>query len=168
MASRIFSFERPDRPRNRPAPAPTFKIGEAQDSRHRPRDEPLQARWRYRARRSSAAWRHRRLLLVDHHVAGGRRQLTRSARRAPRVILIWQPRREVWVRPKARSSMSSSSSLASSSRSYQSGSTIDVAGRAGERALAGALDVDMCCGGRSRAPKGPAAHRPPCACRPSR
>src|SRR6185369_38531 len=40
------------------------------------------------------------------------------------VILIWQPRRDVWVKPKARSSMSSSSSLAPSSTSYHSGSTI--------------------------------------------
>src|SRR5579864_423204 len=40
------------------------------------------------------------------------------------VMMIWQPRREVWVRPKARSSMSSSSSVASLSSSYQSGSTM--------------------------------------------
>src|SRR5262249_53206565 len=39
-------------------------------------------------------------------------------------MMIWQPSREVWVRPKARSSMSSSSSLASDSRSYHSGSMI--------------------------------------------
>src|SRR6266851_852467 len=40
------------------------------------------------------------------------------------LMMIWQPRREVWVRPKARSSMSSSSSLAFFSSSYHSGSTM--------------------------------------------
>src|SRR5262249_35917768 len=40
------------------------------------------------------------------------------------VTIIWQPRREVWVRPKARSSMSSSSSLAVGRISYHSGSTM--------------------------------------------
>src|SRR5439155_14344896 len=40
------------------------------------------------------------------------------------VMMIWQPSREVAVRPKARSSMSSSSSIASFSSSYHSGSTI--------------------------------------------
>src|SRR5215470_18103989 len=40
------------------------------------------------------------------------------------VMMIWQPSREVWVRPKARSSMSSSSSFAAGSVSYHSGSTM--------------------------------------------
>src|SRR5579864_704262 len=39
------------------------------------------------------------------------------------VITIWQPRRDVSVKPKARSSMSSSSSVASFNSSYHSGST---------------------------------------------
>src|SRR5947209_2952531 len=39
------------------------------------------------------------------------------------VMRIWQPKRDVWVSPKARSSMSSSSSLAGASLSNQSPST---------------------------------------------
>ena len=45
--------------------------------------------------------------------AGSRRTMPSSAS----VTIIWQPRREVWVRPKARSSMSSSSSPGSPRRS---------------------------------------------------
>ena len=42
------------------------------------------------------------------------------------LMRIWQPSREVWVSPKARSSMSSSSSLAGASLSNQSCSTCHV------------------------------------------
>src|SRR5438132_1355311 len=66
-------------------------------------------------------------LAGDYHrnsmlrVAAGNRTVSPSS---SSVMMIWQPSREVAVRPKARSSMSSSSSLASFSSSYHSGSTI--------------------------------------------
>src|SRR5262249_43802147 len=54
-------------------------------------------------------------------VAAGNRTVNPSS---SSVMMIWQPSRDVLVRLKARSGMSSSSSLASFSRSYQSGSTM--------------------------------------------
>ena len=58
-------------------------------------------------------------------------------------MMIWQPSREVAVRPKARSSMSSSSSLASFKQIVPFRIDDHMAGRAGERALAGAFDIDL-------------------------
>ena len=55
--------------------------------------------------------------LAHHHVAGRRGQGDHQPVERGR-MMIWQPSREVRVRPKARSSMSSSSSLASSSLPY--------------------------------------------------
>src|SRR5487761_136041 len=65
--------------------------------------------------------RHIHQVLIILRVTCGRRTTRPSS---SSVITIWQPRREVLVRPKARSSMSSSSSVASFSSSYHSGSTI--------------------------------------------
>src|SRR5207344_380849 len=79
-------------------------VGPAQLGRHRPLPVP-------------SAY----LSTIMLRVAAG--SLTTSPSSAS-VMRIWHPRREVWVRPKARSSMSSSSSLAGSSPSYHSGSTI--------------------------------------------
>src|SRR5438067_2159931 len=61
---------------------------------------------------------HRNSML---RVAAGNRTVNPSS---SSVMMIWHPSRDVLVRPKARSSMSSSSSLASCSSSYHSGSTI--------------------------------------------
>ena len=56
-------------------------------------------------------------------VARRRRAGAPPARRATSVMTIWQPRREVFSRPKARSSMSSSSSVGLASLENQAGST---------------------------------------------
>ena len=84
------------------------------------------------------------------------------------VMTIWQPRREVRVRPRARSSMSSSSSHFSSSLPYQAGSTMTWQGRAGHGALARALDVDAVAEGDIQHGVADGPPRPRGACRRGR
>ena len=132
-------------PRHRLATARNLVIpAQARESRvnQRLRNAALDPRFRGGDEYSANGSLHR----IGHQPSSRLRVLDGSLTTSPSsssVMMIWQPRREVAVRPKARSSMSSSSSLASFKQLVPFRIDDDVTGRAGERALAGALDVDL-------------------------